>query len=50
MIRHKVVRDPMLVSSLLVLGLVAWMVSMRGMDGMAMGGRYALGVILTRLG
>jgi predicted metal-binding membrane protein len=44
-ISHKVAvaRDPMLVSSVLLLGLVAWLVSIRVMDGMAMDGRYALG-------
>jgi predicted metal-binding membrane protein len=42
-IGSRATRDPMVVASLLVLALVAWMVSIRVMDGMAMDGRYALG-------
>jgi len=50
MIRHRVARDPMLISSLLVLGVVAWLVSMRVMDDMTMDGRYALGAPIAFLG
>ncbi len=50
MIRHKATRDSTLASSLLLLGLLAWLVSMRVMDGMAMDGRYRLGAPVAFLG
>ena len=52
MIRHKSVDslDSRLVLSVLVLGLVAWLVSVAVMNGMAMDGRYALGAPVAFLG
>ena len=40
----------MVIAGLLVLGLVAWLVAVRAMDGMTMGGRYELGAPIAFLG
>ena len=40
----------MVIAGLLVLGLVAWLVAVRAMGGMTMGGRYELGAPIAFLG